>query len=248
MRELFTAWCTLRRTEGEEVPLPDKGPAPYAPGHAIEAIIEQVRDKGMPEAIDVNYLSRLVSDGYAHRTRQALEILDLIEPETGKPTPTLKKIKEERSDHLRAVLAEWFNEVYQPILTFVSPNDDIEAITDQFRSYTPDGQRSRMVKLFLYLAHYVGLIDEPPKRARPATKPSPKRERTGSKLNAEQPQTRAESPSQKGAVEVRHGDRGRDRYLDLLIGLAESSNGEPSAELLDRIERVLGVPKETDSP
>ena len=38
------------------------------------------------------------------------------------------------------------------------------------------------------------------------------------------------------------------RYLDLLMGLAEKSEGEPDHDLLDRIERVLGVPKQEVLP
>ncbi|MGF1616913.1 MAG: DUF5343 domain-containing protein [Acidimicrobiia bacterium] len=225
------------------MPIQDSGYAPYAPGHAVEAVIEHGREKGFPEAVDTTFLSRLVSDAYAPRTRKALEHLDLIEEDTGRPTPTLMKIKAEHSDHLQDTLQEWFNEVYQPILTFVSPADDIERITEQFRPYSPDGQRDRMVQLFLSLAAYVGLIESVPKKPRGATSKAAAK-KVNNRVRA--PESEAPRQPQRDVESTSTPRASSERYLDLLIGLAEKADGDPSSELLDRIERVLGVPRQEE--
>ncbi|HVR77475.1 MAG TPA: DUF5343 domain-containing protein [Acidimicrobiia bacterium] len=230
------------------MPLPDKGPAPYAPGHTVLAFINHVRNRGIPPTIDEEYVGRIteIGDPYARRTLRALEVLDLVEPETKTATPTLEKIKAEQTDMLQATLAEWFNEAYKPVLNFVSPSDDLDRITDGFRSYTPGGQRDGMVRLFLSLAHAAGMIDEIPNRPRGVSaKPKSDRPKNTKTKKTKETGREADKPH---APQVNPNGSAKDRYLDLLMGLAEKSDGAPDPELLDRIERVLGVPKQEVSP
>ena len=46
-------------------------------------------------------------------------------------------------------------------------NDDVKKVSEAFRGYKPEGQRSRMVSLMIGLFAYAGLIPEPAKRAAP---------------------------------------------------------------------------------
>ena len=209
--------------------LADNGPAPYAPTHAIIAFLDHVRDKGIPEEINRAFMVRLVSRSYAGRTLRALEQLDLVED--GKATSTLQKLRVEPSDKLQEKLREWYHEAYKTVLTFCSPSDNIDTITDQFRPFEPPGTRDRMVKLFLGLAEYVGLIEEVPRRPRVA-KPSSKQKSS------------TEPPSQKHNAGNGGGSQAgpaKERYVTLLLALAEEADGKPDDDLLDRIERVLDV-------
>ncbi len=224
------------------MPIPDKGPAPYAPGSGVMAFIQHVRERGIPDPVEQDYIGRIpaIGESYARRVLRALEQLDLVDPDTQRATPTLVKIKEERSDQLQATLAEWFQEAYKPVLNFISPTDDLDTIEDAFRTYTPEGQRQKMVRLFLHLARAAGFIDEIPNKPRGMSKtpigsaPRPKAENPEKSKPKTTPQPQF-APAMSSA---------KERYLDLLMGLAEESNGKPDPELLDRIERVLGVPKQ----
>lgn len=231
------------------MPLEDKGPAPYAPGKGVLAFIDQIRDKGLPSTIDQDYLAPIpdVGDSYARRTLRALEQLDLIELETGQPTPILEKIALEGSDKLKGTLAEWFNNAYEPILRYASPNQDIEVITDQFRRYTPGGQKDRMVQLFFALAEAAGLVEEVPRRPRgihATSQKSGRSDRKVSKSSAKSDPLPPRSRQKPMTDTASTGDTAKERYLNLLIGLAEATDGTPDPHLLDRIERVLGVPKQ----
>ena len=203
--------------------LADNGPAPYAPPHAITAFLDHVRDKGIPEEINGAFMARLVSRSYAGRTLRALEQLDLVED--GKATITLQNLTVEPSDKLQEKLQEWYHEAYKTVLRFCSPSDNIDSITDQFRPFEPVGLRDRMVTLFLGLAEYVGLIDEVPRRSskrKSSTKPPSQKHNAGNG-----------GGSQAGPA--------KERYVTLLLALAEEAEGKPDDDLLDRIERVLGV-------
>lgn len=233
------------------MPLEAQGPAPYAPGHCVMAFINHIRDMGIPSVdIDEDYIARIpdIGDSYVRRTMRALEILDLVDPSTHTATPTLEKIQLEASDQLPATLAEWFNSVYAEVVRFVSPKDDIEKITDQFRRYMPTGQKDRMVQLFLSLAEAAELIEKIPRRPRGASANAPKKKPVNQKT------TKPDKPKEKvnpdppdppgDEDDARVDGSPKDRYLDLLMKLAEKADGAPAPELLDRIERVLGVQKQ----
>jgi hypothetical protein len=229
------------------MPLPERGQAPYAPGHTVLGFIDHVRDKGIPSKIDQEYIGLIpeIGESYARRVLRALEMLDLVDAESGQPTQTLRDIQQEAGAELPETLAEWFKKAYAEVLRFVSPDDDIQRITGQFQRYTPTGQKDRMVQLFLHLANAANLRPDVPKMPRGSTAKAkndkPRREKQ-QKTNA--PRADSSTPPPKAETT----DSARERYLGLLMALAEKSDGPPDAELLDRIERVLGVPKQEVSP
>lgn len=237
------------------MPLPEKGHAPYAPGKTVIGFINHVRDRGIPPTITEDYVGRIpeVGKAYARRTLRALEQLDLVDPKTHKATETLTRISDEPADQLQAVLAEWFTAAYAPVLRFISPTHRPDVIIGGFESYSPEGQRERMMQLFLSLAAAAGLISEVPKRPRGATaQPKagrPTQPRPSRSVKSPEPAKHTTTPPDKVTTSVLpSGGSAKERYLDLLINLAEKANGKPDAELLDRIERVLGVPTTGGSP
>jgi hypothetical protein len=102
------------------------------------------------------------------RTLQSLQLLDLVNPETGAPTPTFEAMRRAPETEYRARLEEWLKGTYADVFSFVDPlKDDDTRIRDAFRNYEPLGQQARMVGLFLALCGAAGLRPKKQKQAAP---------------------------------------------------------------------------------
>ena len=141
------------------MPVTASTPAPYAPASAILALIKRHRERGLPIPIDMGVLQRAgISESLMARTLAALATLDLID-EKGVPTETFEGLRLAPEAEYAERITQWLNSVYADVLGFVDPTTASEAnLHDAFRSYTPPGQRPRMVTLFtgLYAAAGMG--------------------------------------------------------------------------------------------
>jgi hypothetical protein len=146
------------------MPVTTDQPAPYAPASAILELIERHRNKGLPSVVDADVLQRAgISDSLVPRTLQALKILDLLDSE-GRPTQVFEGIRLAPTAEYQQRLIEWLNAAYADALAFVDPaTDDEVAFRDAFRKYTPTGQQSRMVSLFMGLFSAAGVLPTRPK-------------------------------------------------------------------------------------
>ena len=160
---------------------PDK-PGPYTAASAILQFLGLNRSKGLPATVNAEVLGRAgIPESLIPRTLQALQTLDLISDE-GAPTPTLEALRRAPEAEYKARMAEWLNDAYADVLQFVDPaGADEVAVRDAFRNYSPVGQQSRMVSLFMALYSAAGVRAErtttaQPRstvpRARGATKPA----------------------------------------------------------------------------
>lgn len=232
------------------MPIAPDGPAPYAPTEAVIRTIEQHRNLGLPTPITSDVIARVIdSDALAPRVMKALRLYDLVDRE-GEPTPQFTELARATSDdEFRERFAEVLRAAYADVFQYVDPAQvDAERLAGQFRRYNPLGQRERMVMLFKGLCAYAGILPEgdqspepKPRRARPKATGKPTGTRTagnGTKPKGgnrdDQEQTPPPPPSDAKA-----------RYLDLLLKKAEAED-TLNTELLDRIERVIGVARETD--
>lgn len=223
----------------------DGGVAGYAPAAAVTKTIDRYRANGFSgqPVTDVTLQKIGVSDSLIPRTLATLKLLDLIDSD-GKPTDQFDVLKNATTTDFKARLAEWLKDTYAPIFGFCDPTTATPAdVEDAFRGYTPEGQRSRMANLFLGLLEYAGIIEvAPPKpRGRHAPKTS-----SGPKVTAQGKRAVERILADKGGMKIADlspspiVDSHRQRYLDLLIAKAEEQDN-PDAELLDRIERALGI-------
>lgn len=211
--------------------------APYAPASAVVRVLETYRETGLGGGtITAGTLARMgLGDEIVRRTLLSLRQLEMIDDD-GKPTPNLVAFKQASSGDYKNVLANQLRDLYSPIFAVLGnpSSKSSEEVDDAFRTYRPDSLRKRMARLFIGLCQYAGIIegDPPvsPRKAGGATKKS-----TASPRGVKDPPP--PPPPPKPAVEL---SEAHQRYVDLLIKKAESAD-VPDADLLDRIERALGI-------
>jgi len=143
------------------MPVTKDKPAPYAPASAILGLIERHRARGLPSPVDAEVLARAgVADSLNPRTLQALQTLDLINEE-GRHKDVFEGLRLAPEGEYKQRLAEWLNNAYADVLTFVDPaKDDDTKLRDAFRPYTPTGQQARMVSLFNGLYEATGVREK----------------------------------------------------------------------------------------
>lgn len=150
------------------MPVTTDQPAPYAPTSAIMDLIERHRNKGLPAIVDADVLQRAgISTSLVPRTLQALKTLDLLDNE-GRPSQVFENIRLAPTADYERSLTEWLNAAYADALSYVDPaTDDEVAFRDAFRKYTPTGQQSRMVSLFMGLFTAAGVMPLRQKQSTP---------------------------------------------------------------------------------
>lgn len=241
------------------------GPAGYAPGKTITALIDRFRNAGLSFPLTIESLQRAsVTASLAPRTLQTLKLLDLVD-EQGRPTQQFEDLRRAPTAEFKSELIALLKSVYADVFEVVEPaNATLEEIQDAFRSFTPQGQRDRMVSLFLNLLEYAEYSDSLPSvRDSSSTRPaggSPKQSRTnrngkavsfGAFERSEPAATPLElkgtpaletSPAKEAASS--NGDMKR-MYFELLLKKADSSD-TIDTDLLDRIERLVGIADNSD--
>lgn len=215
--------------------------APYAATSAVVKILDTYRDTGLGGGpIDVALLGRLgLGNVVATRALHALGLLGLIDPD-GRPTASLTAFKEASSSSYKQLLADVLYDVYAPVFAVTGKTmvgKTPSEIDDAFRTFKPDSLRKRMVTLFLGLCEYAGVVESPPK-AKPGPKqgkPAAPRKLAPKGSTAEQKPKDGPPPLDPPPLTSAH-----QKYVDLLLAKATEQD-TPDADLLDRIERALGI-------
>ncbi len=183
------------------MPVTATSSAPYAPARAILEIVMRYREKGLPQPINEDVLSRIgISESLIPRTLQSLQTLDLIN-DKGAVTDIFDSLRLAPENEFKERMAQWLNAAYSDVLKFIDPSvADETALKDAFQIYNPPGQRDRMVTLFvgLYAAAGIGPEKTKSRSARP-------RGQYSSSTGASKRQNGKPAGEENGASQVENG-------------------------------------------
>lgn len=218
--------------------------APYGTATGITTVLDTFRETGLGgNKITTAFIKRFsMGEEVARRVALSMRLLDLIDDE-GVPTKNLLAFKQAPTGEYKKVFA---NQLYDAYATeFAVLGRDLAGktktqIEDAFRHFKPDTLRDRMVTCFLGLCEYAEIIPLSAK-AKPGPKPrgAPSVPRQRGQNTPAPPPPPASPPAPPANIAL---DEARKRYVDLL--LTKISEGEPSVDLLDRVERALGIARE----
>lgn len=136
----------------------------YASPATVRGVITRFRDVGsLPQPLNRESILRIgVTESLAPRTIQALKLLDLIDDQ-GKITDQFERLRRAATSDFKPELVSMLRSAYAPVFQAVEPaGATYEQIQDAFRTFKPEGQRARMVALFLGLLEYADYPDLPP--------------------------------------------------------------------------------------
>lgn len=222
--------------------------APYAPPATVLGVIRHFRGRDVPDELTKGRMTQIgVSDGLMNRTWAALEFLGLIQPD-GTTMDGLRNLRFASEDEYKQVLAGILQNAYSLVFSVLDPNtaDDLQ-LANAFRAFSPAGQRSRMITLFLGLCNEAGFT------------PKVRQAERGSQVGGRGPRKRVTRPSDAGQKEKKSESNGEERkddrekpklsgldeirreYAAHLFDQVKASEGEPNSDLLDRLERALGL-------
>jgi hypothetical protein len=218
-----------------KVPIQPDGEAPYNSAPTTITVIERFRAGTLQTPVTLDVLRRAgVPESLVRRTLKALRLLELID-ENGRPTEQFNVLRKVRPDEYKDAFAGYLRSVYKDVFTYTDPADgDTAAITNAFWGYKPLGQRETMVRLFLGLCEYAGLIPEQ-KRERPTSGPrKPKDATTASRSRSNQAKEQKRQPPAPTVAEA-HAETAT------ATGAANNAVVHPSPSPLDGIDPALVV-------
>lgn len=225
---------------------------PYAPPATVLDVIRHFRNFDVPESITQSRLTQLgVADGLLSRTWATCVFLGLMS-EDGTTNEQFRAIRFASDVEYPQVLLGILQDVYADIFAVINPAEaDLVQLDSAFRLYLPGGQRRRMITLFLGLCREAGIETRVEQRARSSRIGG----RTSSEGGRTTPPTRkrastpppAVNPPAPPAAATTGIEAVRVQYAEALLAKISESDSLPDAELLDRLERVLGVGSEEKS-
>lgn len=214
--------------------------APYVSWGSFSNLLERMEKEGLPMRIDRSYLSNMAGSTQSHLLK-ALRELNLID-ESSQPTDALKLLvanPESRPERIAELVRTYYADAIS-----LGANATQSMLEELFAgSYNVTGSTRRKSIAFFLAAAKAGEVEvsqhfKTPKR--------PSANGGGSKRKGKKRQQ--EEPSPPPPPPATTLDDPKKAYVDLLL---KKASEEMDAELLDRIERVIGIgsePSQTSPP
>ena len=229
-----------------------EGRRPYAYPGNVMSIISRFRSMNLPGTLPPHALIAAgVPEGNVSRTLDALQFLGLLN-KANEPTDKWHALADATPEEFPGLLGRLVQAAYADSLEYVDPSTDpYPRIEAAFQRFNPKSQHKRMATLMLALFDAAGMevLDRPKRRPTKAeglgTGALRRRERIG------QPNAGSAKRAEELDAEPEDGngadsapptvDAMRARYAEALLKHVAQAQAEPSPELLNRIERMLGI-------
>lgn len=225
-------------TDMEENAPETKAPRwPYTSWKTVFNLITRFEGDGaLPPRIDRSVLGG--SEGQKTQTMAGLRFLGLI-GENGQVTPLFQQLvsnQKERPQIIRGILEQ----MYPEAIKRGKENATTKQLEETFTGLSGDTLRKAMT-FYLHAAKFAGVKISPHFKI-PSGFRSPsaaRKQRSGNGSEAGTMETPATPPAGTPVVDA------KARYLDMLLDRA-SKDDQLNTELLDRIEKLLGYPPDSD--
>lgn len=205
--------------------------APYISFAQLQSVLDRMNAEGVPSRVDRSYLGSW-SGSSQSQFLAAARALDLID-EHNRPTDLLKALAtkpDRRPELVQAMLRDKYARVLA--LDKTATQQQLEEV---LRDMGTGGATTRKAAtFFLHAADFSG-VDVSPffKSSRPSS--------SGTRSAGTRRRTRSQRvPEPDGRTPPQGVTDPKERYVDLLLKKAET-DGDLDTDLLDRIERVIGV-------
>jgi hypothetical protein len=210
---------------------------PYLPWTTFDNITDTLRAKGLPPQLDKTAIQGK-SGGIQTQYLAALEFFGLID-ENKAPTDRFKTYvanPEARPDLMRELLEEKY-----PTVKALDKNATAKQLTDAIRDLGVEGDTARKAQAFyLNAAKFAGMQLS---NHFPKTRPYTRRSTGGATRKRGRRSTSTQRNGDENDQVTPQSKDAKSRYIDLLLKKAEE---DLDPELLNRIERVIGIPPESE--
>ena len=211
---------------------------PYIPWKTFFSVLLQMEEEGLPARIDRSYLhNRSGNDqSYLISTLKSFGLID----EQGEVRPELTRLvheKDSRPGQIGALLRANYTEAVE-----LAQNATQLQLDEVFReSYGLTGDTMRKAeRFFLHAAEYAGIQLSPHFKTTRGTSATPSSSRRSGARRNPRPPRDEQTGSQRNLSGKSQTTDMRQAYFELLRKKAEESP-ELNADLLDRIERLIGL-------
>ena len=225
---------------------------PYTTVQQCQNMFGRMTESGVPHAFDGSFFST-ASGSVAGQNRQMLKFYDLMDEERH-PTDLLRQLVAMSEDERKAKLRELTQLKYTEAVELAQQNGTRQQLEAIFRKAGLSGATvAKAVGFYLGMSEWLDLpISKYFKTGRSTGGGNGGRRATGKKKPkpTEQGETPPmQTPAASAASAASMEEQKKSAYIDLLMELAkEDADGGARMDLLNRLERAIGIPAEEGRP
>lgn len=230
------------------VPPPGGRTPAYSSFRSFLLMLDSLQENGLPAVLDRSFFGS-ASGGLVAQTRGTLRFLELID-DIHKPTEALRLLVEADDERRRAMLRRIAEDKYAEEIKLAEQSGTYGQLLGILRERGLSGATGRKAATFYtHLADYAALPVSPyftQTRASSTSNAPARKQRRKKPVVAEVPPVEVQvDPVTVQTPAATSHDAQKAAYISMLMDLAKTSgasDGGPSPDLLDRIERMLGSP------
>lgn len=129
--------------------------APYAPISALEQFFERIRDRGVPDRVDHNFLKKLnVASNNEYALLSALKFLEIVD-DRGLPTHAYRRLQ--TTDSFQGTLSHLVETAYRSVFEVGADSWSFDDLVNYFRQASSPSQAKNAARFFRAVSHLAGI-------------------------------------------------------------------------------------------